>query len=336
MDTTLHSSARARLKTRIVLVAALGLALAAYLVLHVGFAAVLSAAAEVGWGGFALLCLYALALYPLLGAAWSVLLPHTGARPRGFVWAFVWARMVREAASDVLPFSQVGGIVLGARAAIRRGIGRSEAFASTIVDVTTEALAQIGFIALGFAILSARPPRSSSAAALTRAFEIGLILSVAAGIALVLLQRYGHRVTGRLAARILPGAAASADALADALDGIYRSRPRVVLSSAMHLVGWLASGAGTWLAFRLIGIHIELASVIAIESLVGAAKNAAALVPNAFGVQEASYAALVQLFGVGPEFGLAVSLVRRARDVAIGAPILLISQADASRRAIRG
>jgi putative membrane protein len=317
-------------KIRVALVAALGLALAAYLVLHVGFAAVLSAAAAVGWAGFALLCLYALALFPLLGASWSVLLPQA----RAPVWAFIWARMVREAAADVLPFSQVGGIVLGARTAIRHGVAGPEAFASTIVDVTTEAFAQIGFIALGFAILCATTARSSSSAALTQAFAVGLALAVAAGAVLVFLQRYGHRVTGRLAARLVPGAAASAEALADSLDAIYRTRSRIALSSVMHLTGWLASAVGTWIAFRLIGVPVGLPAVLAIESLVGAVKSAAALVPNALGVQEASYAALAPLFGIGPEFGLAVALLRRARDIAIGAPILLLAHADAGRRVI--
>jgi uncharacterized membrane protein YbhN (UPF0104 family) len=171
-------------------------------------------------------------------------------------------------------------------------------------------------------------------AALTKIFAAGLALAVVAGVLLVFLQRYGHRVMGRLAARLIPGAAASADALADALDTIYRSRPRIALSCAMHLIGWLASGAGAWIAFRLIGVRVELSAVIAIESLVGAAKSAAALVPNALGVQEAGYAALAPLFGIGPEFGLAVSLLRRARDIAIGAPVLLISQAEAGRRAM--
>jgi putative membrane protein len=317
-------------KIRVLLVAALGLCLAAYLVVHVGFTAVLAAAAAVGWAGFALLCLYALAQFPLLGAAWRVLLPEA----RASVWSFVWARLVREAASDVLPFSQVGGIVFGARTAIGHGVAGPEAFASTIVDTTSEALAQIAYIALGFAILSAGAPRSSSMAALTKIFAAGLALAVVAGVLLVFLQRYGHRVMGRLAARLIPGAAASADALADALDTIYRSRPRIALSCAMHLIGWLASGAGAWIAFRLIGVRVELSAVIAIESLVGAAKSAAALVPNALGVQEAGYAALAPLFGIGPEFGLAVSLLRRARDIAIGAPVLLISQAEAGRRAM--
>ena len=112
-------------------------------------------------------------------------------------------------------------------------------------------------------------------------------------------------MTGRLATRLLPRAVASTAAVGAALDAIYASRARVALSAAMHLAAWIASAIGTWIAFRLIGVHIGLASVIAIESLVCAAKSAAVFVPNALGVQEAAYAVLAPLFGVGAEFGLA-------------------------------
>ena len=109
------------MKLRFVMVAALGLALALYFVTYVGLGAVFSAAVTVGWGGFAILCLYALALFLLLGAAWYVLLPQLAVRR---LRVLVWARMVRDAAAEVLPFSQLGGIVLGARAAILHGVSQ--------------------------------------------------------------------------------------------------------------------------------------------------------------------------------------------------------------------
>jgi hypothetical protein len=55
-------------------------------------------------------------------------------------------------------------------------------------------------------------------------------------------------------------------------------------------------------------------------------------VPVNAGVQEAGYAGLGAIFGVPPELSLAVSLVRRARDVVIGVPILLIWQYVEMRR----
>jgi hypothetical protein len=52
-------------------------------------------------------------------------------------------------------------------------------------------------------------------------------------------------------------------------------------------------------------------------------------------VQEAGYAGLGSIFGVPPELSLGVSLVRRARDLAVGIPVLLIWQALEARR-LRG
>lgn len=320
-----------RVKARVVIVAALGLALALYFIGFVGVGAVFSAAATVGWGGFAILCLYYLGLFPLLGTACWVLLPD-GSRSR--VRVFVWARMVRDAATDVLPFSQLGGLALGARAAILEGVRRPVAFASLIVDVTAEMLAQIPYIACGLAILCVRAPRTSAAASLTVICIMGLALAVAAGALFLALQRYGHGLIGKFALRLLPAAAAATAGVGDTLDAIYRSRARVALSAALHFGGWIASAAGAWIAFRLIGSHADLASVVAIESLVGAARSAAVIIPHALGVQEAAYALLAPLFGVGAEFGLAVSLLKRARDIAVGLPILLIWQAVEGRRAL--
>ena len=321
------------MKLRIIIIAVLGLALGLYLVMYVGLGAVFSAAVAAGWSGFALLCLYALGLFLVLGAAWHALLPDSS---RAGLWVFVRARMVRDSAAEVLPFSQLGGIVFGARAAILQGVSPPLAVASIIVDVTTEMLAQIAYIALGVLILSVRVPRTSFALSLMTVFVIGLVLAAVAGGLLLGLQRYGHWVTRKLAARLLPGAVAATAAVAAGLDAIYRSRARVGRSLAIHFAGWITSAIGTWIAFRLIGARADLAAVMAIESLVCATRSAAFLIPNALGVQEAAYAVLAPLFGVGAEFGLAVSLLKRARDIAVGVPILLIWHAMEGQRALAG
>jgi glycosyltransferase 2 family protein len=319
------------MKLRIVVIAALGAALALYLVAFVGIGAVFSAAVAVGWGGFAILCLYALALFLVLGMAWHALLPDSR---RHSLWVFVWARMVRDAATEVLPFSQLGGIVFGARAAILKGVAPAVAFASTVVDVTTELLAQLVFVALGLVILSAHGPRTSFAASLTTAFAMGLsVAAVGCGVIFALQRRSGW-VTGKLATRLLRGAGAVSAAVAATFDEIHRSPARIGLSSALHLAGWIASAIGTWIAFRLIGAHVGLLPVVAIEGLVCAARSIAVFIPNALGVQEAAYAGLAPLFGVGAEFGLAVSLLKRARDIALGVPILLVWHAAEGQRAL--
>jgi len=321
------------MKWRVVTVAALGLCLALYVLIHIGFGTIVSAVGRVGLGGFGLLCLYGLAMCPLLAAAWFVLLPRNGARYFG---VFVWARMVREAASDLLPFSSIGGIALGARAAILHRVPPPVAFASTIVDVTTELLAQIAFIALGLAIVSRHAASTPFSATLVKFVLIGLALAGIAGAVLLVLQRYGHRLTAQIAARLLPRAAAHTAAVGAMLDAIHAARARVALSCVVHFAAWMASGAATWIAFRLMGAHVDFLLTIAVEAFVGAVRSAAVLVPSGLGVQEATYALLAPLLGVGAEFGLAVSLLKRGRDIVLAVPILLLSQVVEGRRMLAG
>jgi hypothetical protein len=174
------------MKLRVVLFAVCGVALGVYLVMYVGARAVLSAAAAIGWGGFTLFCLGSLGLFLILGVAWYVLLPPRSPRPGP--WSLVRARMVRDSAAEVLPFSQLGGIVIGVRAAILYGISAPLACASMIVDVTTEFLAQIAYVALGLALLAAYVPHDSRAASLSATVVTTLLVAtVAAGLFVAIL-----------------------------------------------------------------------------------------------------------------------------------------------------
>jgi putative membrane protein len=316
------------LKLRALIPAALGLACMLYLFMHVGPEAVFAAAVGVGWGGFAILCLYAVGLFLILGAAWRVLLPSSP----NTLWILVGARMIRDAAAEVLPFSQLGGIVLGTRAAILHGIPHSLVLASAIVDVTTEMLAQIVYIALGVVIFGVRAPRIDFAASLTRGLVLGLVAAMVGGGVFLALQRHHRWISQRVAARLFRGTGAAA--VTAALDDTYRSAARVGVSTALHFAGWIASALGAWMAFRLIGARADLISVVALESLVCASRSMGFLIPHALGVQEAAYAVLSPLLGIGAEYGIAVSFLKRGRDIAIGVPILLIWQAIEGRRVL--
>ncbi|HWA92908.1 MAG TPA: lysylphosphatidylglycerol synthase domain-containing protein [Rhizomicrobium sp.] len=306
------------MKTGAIVAALAGLALAVWFVLHVGFAPVVSAVAAIGWGGFGLLCLYSLGTFLILGAAWFVLTP---AAP---LYSFVWSRIVRDAAGEVLPFSQIGGILIGVRTLILRGMPTAEAFASSIVDVTTEMMAQIVFILIGVALFrSLLPP----------ATMIGIGFVLAGALAFLVLQRRGLVIAEKLAGRFLPKAARGTQAFHEAVKAIHAHPARLATSAAIHLLGWIASGIGVWLTIRLMGAHIDIAGAIAIEAVLSALRSAAVFVPGALGVQEAGYALLLPLFGLPAEMGLAVSLLKRAREIAIGTPVLVMWQGLEGRHA---
>ncbi len=322
-----------RAKVFVALAAVLGLALATAVIGAFGLASVLAALQRIGWRGFAALTAYSILPFALLGTAWFVLTPGLPLRR----WTvFVWARVLRDAATEVLPFSQVGGFVVGARAAILQGVTPVAAFSTTVVDVTTELIAQLGFTGLGVAMLAARLSGGRAHGGLIGASVLGLALSAAGAAAFIAAQRRGMGLVEGLARRFLPGAVAGAGAFGRALNALYQRPWRLGAAVAIHLAAWVASAAGAWIALRLAGVDIGLADVLAIEALVTAVRSAAFVAPMGVGVQEAAYALVGPIFGLPAEMSLALSLIKRARDLTIGLPALLAWQAFEGRRLVKG
>jgi putative membrane protein len=310
----------------------MGLALTGYLVFYAGIGSVLAAIAAVGWGGFAILCFFGAALFALLGSAWFALIPS---REKANLATFVWGRAVRDCAGEILPFSQVGGILIGARAVMLRHVSGPLAFASTIVDVTVELIAEIAFVAAGLAILIVSAPASPAGSTLIESLVIGIVIALAGASLFLLLQRRSLALLERWAARVLPQAAARAGAMHRCLAEIHASPLRLAFSLALHLASWLATVAWAWIAIRLIGGHLRFSSVFAIEAILYAIRSVAFVVPGAIGVQETAYAILMPVFGMSASFGLAISLLKRARDLALGVPVLLAWQAAEGGHALK-
>jgi putative membrane protein len=220
------------------------------------------------------------------------------------------------------------------RAAILYGIAAPVACASMIVDVTTELLAQIAYVALGLALLGGRVPHDARATSLTGTAVTTLLLASVAAALLLVIQRYTPRITARLAAPMLRGAGRTIQGIGAALERIYAAPGRIALSSVVHFSAWLASGTVAWLGLHLMGARVDLGAVIALESFICAARSVAVFIPNALGVQEGAYALLAPLFGISAELALALSLVKRARDLAIAVPVLVIWQRAEWRRSL--
>jgi len=317
--------------------ALVGLGLATVLVAWFGAGRVLDAALAVGWRGFALLLTWQLLLFGLLGLAWTAIMPPEQRR-----WKLlIWGRMVRDASTTCLPFSPIGGFVFGARAVTMQGLGWPLAAASTIVDVSLEVVAQLAFTVVGLAILLTRDPGS----ALLLPIVIGLaVIGILMGI-FIALQRDSERALAWLGERIAGDRMAADDGTGTAkpisqrlgvmqaeLALIHGHPGRLLRGFLTHFCGWLATGVAGWINFNLLGVPISLVSALAIEALLHAAITATFVVPGAAGVQEAAYTGLGALFGAPPEIALAVSLVRRARDITLGVPILLVWQTLEARR----
>ncbi len=299
-----------------ILAAAIGLAVITALVVHFGAGPVTRSLLAVGGIGFAAICFIHLVLIAVMGIAWRLLLPGTSP------WAEICGRLVRNSASEVLPLSQVGGYVLGARALAVCGVSGNTAAASTIVDVTLEVFAQLAYTAIALLWLLHLEPYSKLAFPVAS----GLILALGLAGGFLVAQRRGFGVLDRFAGALGRGwaerTAAGAGALHAAISAIYGRSAAVWASFVLHLVCWVASGAEIWLALRFMRAPRGFGVVLVIESLIFAIRSVAFAVPNAVGLQEGAYILLGAGFGLPPEIALALSLLKRARDFVIGVPVL--------------
>jgi glycosyltransferase 2 family protein len=304
-----------------IIAAVAGLGVIGALVGYFGAGTVLRSLLAIGWRGFAAICVIHLAVVAVEGIAWRLLVPGAP------FWVFVWGRLARDAGSEVLPISQMGGLVLGARAATLGGLKAAVAAASTMVDLTLEFIAKLAYMVLGLLLvffLRADTP-------LALPVIVGLAATGFFAVAFGLVQRHGFAVFDRFtrllgrdwAARTAAGMAAVQTALA----GIYRRGAGLWGGFALHLFCWISSAVEVWIALRLAGAPLGFLAVLVIESLLYAVRTVAFAIPNAVGVQEGAYILIGATFGLTPEMALAISLMKRARDLVIGLPVLGIWQA---------
>ncbi|OYV35978.1 MAG: hypothetical protein B7Z80_16880 [Rhodospirillales bacterium 20-64-7] len=307
-----------------------GVAIVTGLVIYFGAGDVLHALTSVRAAGFAEYIAAQLGITLGLGLCWRMLLRS---RMRGSFWLCVWGRMVRDATGEFLPFSQVGGYVLGARVITLGGVNVADAAASTLGDITTEFLAQLVFIGVGLSILAHKAPQSD----LLVPVAIGLSVAVVMSVGLVLVQRgAGARVFRALATRVAgmagEGAALSIDRLQSALNIIYGERDRLALCALFHLACWFGTASASYVGFHALGVGLSFVDAICIEAMLHAIMALAFFVPGRVGIQEAAYTLLGGIFGVPPDIALSLSLLRRARDFVIAVPVLLIWQGIEAKR----
>jgi putative membrane protein len=298
-----------------------GLCVIAAFVTDVGAIPVAQALLTIGWLGFSAICLIHLAVIAGMGFAWQAVVPATPA------WIFFWGRLVRDAGSEILPFSQIGGIALGARAVALLRVPRSTAVASTIVDISLEFIAKLAYLVLGLLWLLHLRPASPVALPLI----ISLIVTGIAALAFLAVQRRGFGIFDRLL-RLLARSwadqlAAGAAVLHTTLAEIYRRKSGLWVGFLLHLACWIASALEVWVALRCAGMPLEFGTVLVIESLLYGIRTFAFAIPGAIGIQEATYVFIGASFGLTPEVALALSLLKRARDLAIGLPTLGLWQA---------
>jgi len=311
------------MKAVLAIFAILGVLSGACLVAWQGFAAVGDALKMAGLPCLAAICAFQIVPVSLCALAWRVLFKE----PRPEASSFVWFRWMRDAGGDILGIVPAGGEMISIRAMTRRGIAMTTATASTVVDLTVEMTSQAAFAILGCVLLLIERP-GSTLIALTLA-GIATVIFLAGAFALA--QRFGlFRLLETLAERlgVNKGWTYLSDigGLHNRIHAIYADRPAIAAAVSIHFVAWIAGVGEAGIILAFMGVPMGLASLIMLESLTYALRSAAFFVPAAAGVQEGGYILVGATLGLGPEFALALSLMKRARELTLGVTGLAVWQ----------
>jgi putative membrane protein len=259
-------------------------------------------------------------LFSALG--WRVIAGPT--EPRPGLRTYMAMRWIREGVNNLLPVGQIGGEFVVARLLQRNGMQLAPAIAGTVADLTMEMVTQILFTLFGLLLLL----RSVGDGGIASYVISGLAIAALVAVSFVGSQWFGlasgiEKGLMRLGRSFGWSATANVTGLHDALISCYRSPSRLAWASLWQMVSWLLGGVEVCLALHFLGHDVGIVPGLIIESLGQALKAVGFAVPGALGVQEGGYIVICQVFGLSPEMAIALSLMKRLREVGLGVPGLL-------------
>jgi putative membrane protein len=324
-----------------------GFAVVGVILAHQDLTAIWSAIATAGWGLVPALS-WRSASIVLAALAWRTLFARV---TRPSVLHAVLARWIGEAVNTLLPVGQVGGDVVRGRLLRRdlmltdhvtksgydaaagtatpqgshgHGVAGGVSVAATVVaDITLNLFAQFVFALPGLALLWRAHDLTdwqSILCLLLAALPFGLVLLGQSP----LIIRLGTTLARRLGLiKIGKPDQASGLGFDLAVRHLYRRHRTVTITVLWHLLAWGCRTGETWMVLRLLGSAIDWLEASVIESLLGAVRVAAFVMPAGLGVQEGALILLCGWVGVPAAPAFAMALIKRGRELAIGLPGLL-------------
>lgn len=298
-----------------ILLAVVGLGLAVTLLATHDMSRIVDALKVAGWGVLLVIVLH-LPQAILSGLGFGALIDRQ--RQVGLMWLMRW---IRESMNTLLPVAQVGGDVVRVWLLAKRGLELKPLVAASLVDVTAEMGGQLVFTLIGVAVLLAGTHPSGAlpiaAIAVGATAGIGLIVLAAQRFGLVKLVQRGVEKLARSGATDELG---DVSGLEEATLALYRNPRKLALSGGWHLASWLAGIAETYAALYVLHLPATLRDATVIEALGQAIRAFGFLIPGALGVQEGGYLVICAMFGIAGPQALALSLLRRIRELALGLP----------------
>ena len=227
-------------------------------------------------------------------------------------------RLAGEAVNYVTPTAWIGGEPVKAYLLSKRyGIPLREGMASVVVAKTTFTLSMLLFILAGLVVTLAT--QSVDAILLKWVWMTLSILSFFLALFVLVQFLQPFQRGGWLIERIMPARFLQLGKLHEwdrAITAFYRQSPRALLGSlGFHFLGWVAGVIEVYLIFRFLKIPIDLSTAWSIEALWVLLKSGAFLIPASLGASEGFLLLICVSLGINAVSGLALALIRRAREL---------------------
>ncbi|MBI4397788.1 MAG: flippase-like domain-containing protein [Candidatus Omnitrophica bacterium] len=230
-------------------------------------------------------------------------------------------RLAGEAVNNITPFIDVAGEFLKVVLVEKRlGVSKKGAAAAGIMSRSALLFAEIIFVVGGLAFASSVPGIPTGlritlfsgfliclvcAGLLIRTQKRGLFVSLIA-----FFERFG--VDPNMFNRFHTSLRVVDEEIARFYS--HESR-RLWLAIGCHLLGWISGGIEVFFMLRILGVEATLFESVILESLIQLMRTASFYIPGNLGVQEGALAFILGIMGVHPSLGVALSLLKRARQV---------------------
>jgi putative membrane protein len=310
----------------------LGLTAATFIIARSGYSDVLHALAFAGWG-IVLTSLYHLISLGTSVIGWRLLMPGRKRPSLLFLFYIMW---LRASVNNILPVARIGGEVVAVRVMMKHGLRKTTAVASTVVQLTLSVIAVFLFDTVGIGLFAYR----SDDAGMIGKLIGGLLLSLPPIVALIGMQKFGFfgalnkifQLIFREHWKKFTGSAAQLDR---AVHAVYRRKEQIITCLLWLLMTWFLGIGEIALALYFLGHPLSLTACFMLEALIQAAISLAFAVPGALGVQEAGFLFFGQILGLPADIAVALSVMRRCRDVLLFVPGLIAWQIQEGKWLLR-
>jgi putative membrane protein len=298
-----------------------------------GFADIASAFARAGWG-IAWVAVFHFVPIACDTMGWRQFFrPQNRARVGlGRLYVYRW---ICESVNNLLPVAHIGGDVVRARLASKAGAPADRAGAATIADFTIGLLTQMVLALIALAILVHRTGLNGWAGGLL----LGVLIFSGLVIALLVAQISGfvgrtgkalsellRKITRRTAEEVA-GATDRTDERIE-IDGriadVYRRRGSVVIGCLWRLASWSVGAVEVLLALYFLGLSAGFGTAFVIHVLTMSVRSIAFVIPAGLAAQEGGFLLVGDLLGFSGPDALALALIRRARELLVGVPGLIV------------